>query len=155
MERGAAVKSRRHRHSRCWLALLAVCASAGTAADQLVLVTGRGSPITRIEPLEVRKLFVGLSAQADGRPLRAIHNESDGTLRPYFLQHVVALSGSSYERRRLELTLQQGRQRPQEVRTLDELVQALGRDGQAVSYMWRSTAERTGQLKVLRVLWAE
>jgi hypothetical protein len=65
------------------------------------------------------------------------------------------MSERSYERRLLSLTLKSGRPRPEEFTDQDELVRALRKYPYSISYMWRSDAERSIGIKVIKLLWQE
>jgi len=137
------------------LALAAVLAVPAKAADALVLVANADSPLVALDALAIRKAFVGVPVSVNGRPVRAVLNESEPGLQPAFLQHVVGTSELAYQRRVLRLTIQQGRPAPTTCRTVDQIVEQLRRDPYAVTYMWQHSAERLPQLRIVRILWRE
>jgi hypothetical protein len=138
------------------LALLLAVAMPSAAADrEVVLVVSADSPVTGLEAIEIRKLFLGLPVLRENRPLHPVRNVSDEQLSQVFLQHVVAMSQSAYDRRILSQMLQQGRPRPIEVKTRDQVIAALGADPLAVSYMWRKDLPPVPRLRILRVLWTD
>lgn len=136
----------------CLVTLVAPALAADRAA---VLVVGADSPVTTLEPLEMRKLFLGFPVQRDGRLLRPVRNIGDDRLSLVFLQHVVAMSQTAYDRRILTQVLQQGRPRPQEVRQRDQLIKMLAADPYAVSFMWTTDVPASPRLRILRVLWTD
>jgi hypothetical protein len=137
--------------------LLLTAWSAPAAADEraVVLVVSARSPIMQLDSLEVRKLFLGLPVAVQGRPLRPVDNFSDAQLRDVFLQHVVAMSQSAYDRRILSQVIREGRPRPLELTSLSPLLRALEDDPQAVSFAWLKDVSGNGRLKILRVLWQD
>lgn len=139
------------------LALFLCSAPLSVAADgrEVVLVVSMGSPATELEPLEIRKLFLGLPVLRGNRALRAVRNESDEQLSRVFLQHVVAMSQSAYDRRILSQAMQQGRPRPLVLKSNAELIATLDSDPTAVSYMWVKDLPASPRLRILRVLWTE
>jgi hypothetical protein len=139
------------------LALLLCAASRPVAADgrEVVLVVSLSSPVAELEPLEVRKLFLGLPVLRGNKALRAVRNESDEQLSRVFLQHIVAMSQSAYDRRILAQAMQQGRPRPLVLKSRADLIAALDADPLAVSYMWVKDIPVAPRLRVLRVLWTE
>jgi hypothetical protein len=152
MERGAAV--------RAWgfaiLAALLAGSGATFAADrQVVLVVSADSPLQQLEPLEVQKLFLGLPVTRDGHLLRPFRNVSDAALTDVFLQYVVAMSQSAYDRRILTQVLQRGRPRPLEIDRNSDVVKELAGDRYAVSYMWLREVPPAPRLRIIRVLWTE
>lgn len=125
------------------------------AADHVaVLVVREDSPVASIDPLDIRKLYLGFSVRTVGSvPLRAATNRSGKALFDIFLQDVMAMSEKSYDRRLLTLTLQSGRRRPDVFTNIDELVGALQNDPNLVTFMWLEDFEKVRSLKVLRVIW--
>jgi hypothetical protein len=132
-------------------------ASAPATADHVVvLVTRSDSPIETVDPLDVRKLYLGFSVRTEENlSVRAATNQSENKLFEIFLQDVMAMSARSYDRRLLTLTLQSGRRRPDIYRNVGELTDALGSDPNLISFMWQEDFEKADNLKVLRVIWKE
>jgi hypothetical protein len=137
------------------LLLLAAADMLHAAEKQVVLVVSADSPVLQLEPLEVQKLFLGLPVLRDNRPLHPLRNLSDEQLDNVFLQYVVAMSQSAYDRRILTQVLQQGRPRPLELKSDAEVVRALAADRFAVSYMWLKDVPVNPRMRILRVLWTE
>lgn len=143
------------------LAVMQLCvlflASAPAAADHAVVLVARSdSPIETVDPLDVRKLYLGFSVRTEENlALRAATNQSENKLFEIFLQDVMAMSARSYDRRLLTLTLQSGRRRPDIYRNVGELTDALKSDASLISFMWQEDFEQAGNLKVLRVIWKE
>lgn len=138
------------------LAVLLALSAPILAADRVaVLVVSTDSPLTTLEPIELRKLFLGLPVLRGGRPLRPVRNVSDEQLSQVFLQHVVAMSQTAYDRRILSQVLQQGRPRPQEIKSREQLMQALAADPLAVSYVWMKDVPPTARIRIVRVLWTD
>ena len=148
MERGAAV-------IRASLALACLLFSAtALAQDRVVLVASASSPLTALTSFEVRKLFLGIEVFRDGRMLRGLRNRSEERLNDVFLQSVVGLSETSYERRLLSNVFKFGTVRPDEFTDLVRLSEALQANPYAVTYLWIA-GEPPADVKVLRVLWQE
>ncbi|HEY7643260.1 MAG TPA: hypothetical protein VH814_26255 [Steroidobacteraceae bacterium] len=137
------------------LALLARSGGAGAADRQVVLVVSAASPVQQLEPIEVQKLFLGLPVVRDDHVLHPVRNASDEQLANIFLQYVVAMSQSAYDRRILAQVLQQGRPRPLELHNSRQVTDALASDRYAVSYMWLRDVPANPRMRILRVLWTE
>jgi len=138
------------------LVLLLGGSAAARAADrEVVLVVSAESSVMQLDPLDIQKLFLGYPVLRDNHALHAVRNLSDEQMSKVFLQHIVAMSESAYDRRILTQVLQQGRPRPLEVKSAAQVVQALAADRFAVSYMWLTDVPANPRLRVLRVLWAE
>jgi hypothetical protein len=130
-------------------------AHAAPADNTVVLIVSADSPIARLDSLAVRKLFLGFSVAYDGRALRGLRNVSDKRLGSVFLQNIVSMSETAYERRLLTLALQQGQLRPLVFSKSSELLAAVARDRSAVSYALLSEVEGNRNIRVLRVIWHE
>ena len=142
------------------LLLLLLAAGFGTgaphAADrEVVLVVSAESSVLQLDPIEIQKLFLGFPVLRENHALHPVRNLSDDRLSDVFLQHIVAMSQSAYDRRILTQVLQQGRPRPAEVKTPAQVIATLASDRFAVSYMWLRDVPATPRMRILRVLWAE
>lgn len=145
-------------HRRTLIALLMVLWSAAACAerhDAVVLIVNARSAVTSLSSVEVRKLFMGLTVTRGGHALRGLRNDSDQHLDQIFLQNVVAMSDTTYERRVLGLALQQGRTPPPTAHSVDALLRALARDPGAVSFAWESDVAGNPRIRVIRTLWQE
>jgi len=145
---------------RAWRLALFVLLLAGSdvllAADrQVVLVVSAESPVQQLEQIEVQKLFLGWPVTRENHVLRPVRNVSDAALSDVFLQYVVAMSQSAYDRRILTQVLQHGRPRPVELAKSADVLKALSADRYAVSYMWLKEVPANPRLRILRVLWTE
>jgi hypothetical protein len=152
VERDAAVKFARF---ALFVSLLAGSGGLQAADRQVVLVVSADSPVQQLEQIEVKKLFLGWPVTRGDRTLRPICNASDAALNDVFLQYVVAMSQSAYDRRILSQVLQHGRPRPLELTSSAATIKMLTADPYAVSYMWLKEVPLNPRLRILRVLWAE
>jgi len=134
---------------------LVLCWTALRGAEQVVLVAAENSPIETLSALELRKAYFGVVVRYDNQIIRPFRNSSDSQLNRIFLQSVVAMSDRSYERRLFSLTLKSGRPRPEEFTNQDDLVRAVRDYPYCISYMWRSDAERSEGIRIIKVLWQE
>jgi len=137
------------------LVLLLLGGVLHAAERKVVLVVRADSPVQQLEPIEVQKLFLGWPVARDNHALRPVRNVSDAALTDVFLQYVVAMSQSAYDRRILSQVLQHGRPRPIELGKSAEVIDALSLDRYAVSYMWLKDVPANPKLRVIRVLWTE
>lgn len=135
--------------------LLTLAASPAESADQLVLVVGARSEVTPLGFAAVRQLFLGLTVLRAGQRLHPLLNEADGRIREVFLQNVVSMSDTTYERRILALAVQEGRPPPPVYKDRAQLLRALAEDPAAVSYAWLRDVESDKRIRVLRVLWSD
>jgi len=140
-----------------WVLLVAMMSSmaASWAEDAVVLVTVSDGPITDISSLDIRKAYLGISVTIAGSTVRPLRQQDDDRLNLIFLQSVVAMSQKSYERRLLSMMLKYGTPRPSEVDNLEDLIERLVRNPNAIGYMWRSDAESDSRIKTIKVLWQE
>ena len=136
-------------------ALLLGAVPSARADESLVLFVSADSPVSRLEIIEVRELFLGLTVIRNDRSLRALDNYSDGRVHEVFLQNVIAMPESAYVRRLLLITLQQGGRRPTVYTSKAVLLAAVAADPAAVSIAWAKDVANDRRFKVLRVLWRD
>ena len=125
-----------------------------SAGDRVVLIVGAACPVSTLDVVDVRRLFLGIPVTRDGATLTAIRNESDPVLQQVFLQSIVSMSPGAYQRRLLALSLEQGRRPPLAFTDLHRLLTSLANDPTIVSYAWESSVARNPRIRVLRLLWA-
>jgi hypothetical protein len=135
--------------------LLCLVAPARPASQEVVLVVRADSPVTDLDSVSVRKLFLGLPVLLNGTPLHPLRNRSDPLLDEIFLQQVVAMSQSSYDRQMLIGVNRQLSLRPTEYTQVADVIAALSADPYAVSFMWNRDVGHNSRLRVIRVLWGD
>jgi hypothetical protein len=129
--------------------------TAAVAVDRVVLIANVDNPVSVLNTLEVQKLFLGLTLPAGRSTQHPLRNESDEILRQIFYQNIISMSESTYERRLLALTLQQGRTAPPVYKSARELLSAVAADPAAISFAWAADVANDPRIKVLRVLGQE
>jgi len=120
---------------------------------RLVLVTDASSGITSLSNSETRRLFLGFPVVKGGHSLEAAINRSDPFLYQVFLQRVVYMSSSVYERHLLTNVIQLGGQRPQAYTDARALISVLRESPGTVSMLWESDAKANGNLIILGEVW--
>lgn len=123
------------------------------AADQLVLIVSRDSRVEQLDSLELRKLFLGLTVTYNGDRLRPVLDEADPRVKEIFLQNIVSMSDTTYDRSVLRLALIQGQIKPIAYKDIALLIRAVVADPTAVSYAWAKDVAHDPRIKILRVLW--
>ena len=140
------------------LLLLALLLSAplGAAGSQsVVLVVRADSAVVDLDPVSVRKLFLGVPVLVNGSPLHPIRNRSDTRLDQIFLQVIAAMSQSVYDRQILIGLNRHGWLRPQELDSSGSILDKLAMDPNAVTFMWQRDVARNPKIRVIRVLWTD
>lgn len=135
-----------------------LCAKEILADHEVVLVASSKSPITDINSLELRKIYLGITIRRQGKVVNGLRNASDNQLNRIFLQSIAAMSERSYQRRLLFITLKYGKPRPPVLMDQESLLKALAEDPYAITYMWREDVqalEGFDTLKILKTLWQE
>jgi ABC-type phosphate transport system substrate-binding protein len=132
---------------------ICLCLHAAHAAHQVVLVTASDSPLSELDSLQLRKIYLGFGVKSDGRAITAYRNTADEALNRIFLQTVVAMSEKAYTRRQLSLVLRKGVPRVAEFDDPEKLLAALKKNPYSISYMWKEDAISSSEVKILRVLW--
>jgi len=135
------------------LVTLLAAARSVSAAEQLVLIVSADSKVEQLDSLEVRKLFLGLTVTQNGERLRPVLDEADARVKEIFLQNIVSMSDSTYDRSVLRLALIQGQIKPIAYKDIALLIKAVVADPTAVSYAWAKDVAHDPRIKVLRVLW--
>jgi len=136
--------------------MLLLCATAtADAGEELVLIVSAQSNIDPLDSTLVRKLFLGLTVNHLGSRLRPVLNESDARIKELFLQNVVSMSESNYDRYILRLSLLQGRTQPVVFKDKKRLIDDIAADPSAVGYVWAKDVAHDAHIKILRVLWHE
>ena len=134
--------------------VLLLCAMApADAGEELVLIVSAQSNIDPLDSTLVRKLFLGLTVNHLGSRLRPVLNESDERIKELFLQNVVSMSDSNYDRYILRLSLLQGRTQPVVFKDKKRLIDDIAADPSAVGYVWAKDVANDAHVKILRVLW--
>jgi hypothetical protein len=124
-----------------------------SAAEQLVLIVSADSKVEQLDSLEVRKLFLGLTVTHNGDRLRPVLDEADARVKAIFLQNIVSMSDTTYDRSLLRLALIQGQIKPIAYKDIGQLINAVIADPTAVSYAWAKDVMHDSRIKILRVLW--
>jgi hypothetical protein len=98
-------------------------------------------------------LFLGLTVTHDGDRLRPVLDEADPRIKEIFLQNIVSMSDTTYDRSVLRLALIQGQIKPIAYKDMALLIKAVESDPTAVSYAWAKDVAHDPRIKILRVLW--
>jgi hypothetical protein len=140
------------------LALILCCMLAARSlggGHEVVLVVRADSKVVDLDSVAVRKLFLGLPVLVNGSPLHPLRNRSDEQLDPIFLQQIVAMTQSAYDRAILVGVNRQGSLRPVEVTSASKLLDTLYSDPNAVTFMWLRDVAHDSRIRVIRVLWSD
>jgi hypothetical protein len=132
---------------------MVLCMNAAIAEHQVVLVADASSPLQHLNSLELRKIYLGFPVERDGKFVKGLRNTHDRELNEIFLQTVVAMSEKSYTRMLLSRALRHGIPRPAEFDEPENLLDALSSNPYSVTYVWKETADRTSNVKILEIIW--
>ena len=139
------------------LAFLCFCLLTGKAAAetprQLVVVSSVDSPIQKITKEETRRAFMAIPTVISGIRLKPLRNESDPQLREVFLQKVIFMSKSKYEKRLVSQIFRSGGNRPSVFEDTAELIAELARSPEAITYMWSNQISESDRVRIIGVLW--
>jgi hypothetical protein len=153
MERGVLLNMRR----AIVILLLALLTTQSLPAstNTLVLVVGADSKVGDLDSITIRKLFLGFPVLIDGNLIHPVRNRSDAAMDPIFLQEIVAMSQSAYERQILMGVNRQGWLRPAEVTTTSRALEILHSDPNAITFMWQKDVLHDPKLRAVRILWSD
>jgi hypothetical protein len=118
-----------------------------------VLIVGSASHIEPLESPLIRKLFLGLTVTQNGARLHPVLNEADSRIKELFLQNVVSMSDSTYDRYVLRLALLQGQAQPMVFHDSASLLNAVAADSSLVGYAWATDIAHDSRIRVLRIVW--
>lgn len=135
------------------LALLVSASASANAGEELVLIVSTRSDIESLDSSLIRKLFLGFTVTQHGYRLRPALNEADAQIKELFLQNVVSMSDSAYDRYLLRLSLLRGQTQPTAFKTTEQTLDAVAADPRVVSYAWARDVAHDARIKVLRLLW--
>lgn len=121
----------------------------GCSKQDIVLVSAHQSPIKSLAPVEVRRLFLGFPVNQHGQRIQPLLNLSESLLYEVFLQKVIFMSASTYERQVLARTFQQGNAQPLEFTAQEPLNDALKSRLLSVTFMWEKDAKNKPNLKIV------
>ena len=152
MERSAVLIMRR---ALLLLALLLGAPLGSAGSQSVVLVVRADSAVVDLDPVSVRKLFLGVPVLVNGSPLHPIRNRSDTRLDQIFLQVIAAMSQSVYDRQILIGLNRHGWLRPEELDSSGRILDKLSVDPNAVTFMWQRDVARNPKIRVIRVLWTD
>ena len=136
-----------------FLVLLLSASTPVLAAEELVLIVSTRSDVDQLDSPLVRRLFLGLTVTQHGNHLHPVLNEADPEIKELFLQNIVSMSDSTYDRYVLRLSLLQGRTQPTVFRSNAELINAVAADPTVVGYVWARDVAHDPRVKILRVVW--
>lgn len=152
MERGVLLIMRR---ILLVILLWSSCLETLASAQSVVLVVSADSKVMDMDPVTVRKLFLGLPVLIDGHPLHPLRNRSDPLLDEIFLQQIVGMTQFAYDRQTLIGVNRQGWVRPVELTAQDRVLETLYTDSNAVTFMWLRDVPHNQRMRVIRVLWTD
>jgi hypothetical protein len=133
-----------------------LCCGVAHAGDRdLVIVASAKSTLPRFTPTEVRRMYLGIPMVHDGRQVYPLHNVSDKEGDEVFMQKVLFMSSSAYEKRIVSLTFRNGVSQIVNYKTLDSLVKALNDDVFCLTVMTQEAVASVPGVKVLGALWQE
>jgi hypothetical protein len=136
-----------------FLLLLLGAAMPAFSHQELVLIVSTRSEVDNLDPDAVRRLFVGLTVTRNRARLRPVLNESDPQIKALFLENIVSMSESTYDRYILRLALLQGRIEPMIYRSDADVINAVALDPTVVGYVWAKDAAQDSRVKILRIMW--
>jgi len=129
--------------------------AAQTTPRQLVLVSSSESAVTGLSNKETRKVFLAVPTVVDGVRLKPLLNESDPLVSEVFLQKVIFMSKSKYERQLVSRVFRVGGSRPPVFKDIAKLLAELRASPDRITYMWSDQFTPTDGVKSIGVLWED
>jgi hypothetical protein len=128
--------------------------SSPAAARALVLVTSAENPPLELSQREVRRAYMGRVLEKGEFRILPFRNASEPFLQKVFLQKVVYMAPSHYQRL-VVLRAQRGGWHPPAIRRAKDLPRVLEGPEYRIAYMWESQARANDQVRILQELWRE
>ena len=137
------------------LAVAAISKANSEQDDQLVLVATKASDFEPLSQVEIRRLFLGKTLKVNGLELRPIINNSDEKVHKVFLQNIIFMTETSYNRQVIKRTVKYGETLPETVKDINSLIEEFEHDDDhyCVSYMWLSDVDENENIRVIQTLW--
>ena len=123
------------------------------SARELVLVGNTFSINDVFKKRDLRKMFLGYRVSRDNNSITAIRNTQSVEQYQIFLQKVMFMSKTDYERRCLTLNFSKGNRKVEEEKDQKALFKILKHNPFMVTYMWRDELEEDEDIGVLQILW--
>ena len=143
-----------HRVISILIITLLILLPLNSVARELVLIGNTFSIDRSFSKSELRKLFLGYRVTRDDNAISAIRNVNSDDLYQAFLQKVMFMSKTSYERRSMALNFSKGNTKVEQEKDQIKIIQYLRDDAYKVSVMWRDDFQVEGDLGVIQVLWS-
>lgn len=119
----------------------------------LVLAANNSSSLTGLTTQEARKLFLGVPIEKAGTRIIPLLNMSDPLTYQVFLQKVAFMSSGAFESQILSVVFRLGGKRPESYSDLQELLNALQQNTEAVTFLWDDQVQTNQGIKSVTVLW--
>ncbi len=123
----------------------AVCANE----SNLVLVASSGSTLPAIKANDVRKAFLGLPVNVNEKTIVPIVNSCNNDTKELFLQRVLFMSGTVYERHSVGRVFRYGGNKLAEFSDPTALASALTANPSSISFMLAIDAKKMSTVKIL------
>lgn len=125
------------------------------AADErtLVLAASATSDIPPLTVPEIRKLFLGVPLDKNGKRIMPLLNNSNRLLYEVFLQNVAFMSAPAYEQQVLSIVFRLGGKRPESYIDPNALLDALRKNPESVTYLWHDQVSEDQDIKLVNKLW--
>lgn len=136
------------------LLLIGCCTAAQAEMRRLVLVTATPElEQVQLSRKEIRKLYLGRTIVKEGLQIIPLINRSDPLTYQVFLQKIMLMSATSYERFLLSKVFRSGGGRPEKFNSATALVQTLRKQPGSITYMWEEGRYSDAHLVPLSELW--
>jgi hypothetical protein len=120
--------------------------------NNLVLVASSRSTLPAIKANDVRKAFLGLPVSVNEKTIVPIVNSSNNDTKELFLQRVLFMSGTVYERHSVGRVFRNGGNKLAEFSDPMALASALTANPLSISFMLAVDAKKMSTVKILSEL---
>jgi hypothetical protein len=134
------------------LVLLLPSVATLAATSSMVLVASRNSPLTTLSARDIRRSFLGSPIQSEGATIVPLRNLTAAIVYEDFLQHVLFMTETNYQRFLRNINYRDGTRVPDSVTVPALLLSRLSSNPLAITFMSREEAEKQPTLKILAEL---
>lgn len=127
--------------------------SVAQAGEGGVLIAAQESQVSRVEIVELRRIYLGLPSSSDSQIRSPVINLSNKKLFKEFLKNVLHMTEKGYRRKMIKRIFRQGGKKVEEIESLEQLVSYLKANPQDVSFVSAELAKELDGIKVVQSLW--
>ncbi len=129
---------------------LTLCAQE---SERVVLISASEKPLTMFSRKELQLLFLGYPVKKDGKIIKPLINKTEEGMYLGFLQKIMFMSKTNYERKLVARVFRHGGVRPEQCETRHVLFQKLKAKPGYVTFVASTAVADRDDIQVVQRLW--